>query len=295
VDVKPCGVAFCSSPTGARLCRTHKDQLRDVLRDLAGRGDGGGLALPIEVELTVTRQARTGGAVTGSRGGGEQERPLMFVERAADVLRDLREVVYRWSAEVVTANPHLRLRPADAGRGADVAETAGAVLNVLGLLSALDEAPRALRELSAVAREAERVIDRRGDRVYLGICSATCEDGECQEELYALEDADEITCRGCGNRWGVWERREWLRAALEETEASARDIAAGAGEIAGVVLNTKTIRAWAAKGLIETVGHDDEGIPLHRVGEVLEYAEGVEERKRNRGFLRGLAQTAESA
>jgi hypothetical protein len=290
MELSICGVAGCASPTGNRICRTHRDALRKVLAELR--------TLPLEVELTMTRQSRTGGAQVGSIGDFGRERPMPFDGFSSDVLGELRAVLGCWSGEVTAAHPHLR-RTGELRTAASVAETAGKLLNVLGLFAGLPEAPRGLRELSAVADRARAVIDRRGDRVYLGICSAETADGECPEDLYALVERHQVTCRSCGATWGVSERRDWLRRALQDAEATAKDIAAGAGEISGVVLNVKTIRSWAAKELVETVGYTEEGVALHKVGEVLEYAEGVDERKRMRGFLRKIetdvAQIAESA
>src|SRR3954470_7008113 len=77
--ISGCGV--CTAPTGdgACLCRTHTDDLRNRLTGVPGRLIGVA-ELVAELDITVTRQART---AQQSEGGRSTERPLAWNENAS--------------------------------------------------------------------------------------------------------------------------------------------------------------------------------------------------------------------
>lgn len=144
-------------------------------------------------------------------------------------------------------------------------------------LEAQTWAPVILDELVDVERRLRRMVDRPADRWYAGRCSETnAETGAtCQAELYARTDRGEIACPGCGARWDVSERRDFL---LEEAKAYL----VTATEAAGALLawtdydgsETKLvdrIRKWRTTGQLAT--HEQatvNGRPRHlyRLGEI---------------------------
>lgn len=75
-------------------------------------------------------------------------------------------------------------------------------------------APVMLDEFLDLEQRLVRFVDVKPNRWYAGKCSATTRVGEadvcCTAELYADADSGAITCRACGTRHDVSERREFL-------------------------------------------------------------------------------------
>jgi hypothetical protein len=95
-----------------------------------------------------------------------------------------------------------------------------------------DQARAVLRDLLDAARRVEQAIDRRDPEVYAGPCDApeyviehpdgTVEPGSsliCGTDLYARFGDTHVTCRSCGYRYDVAERKAWLLDQVREVWA----------------------------------------------------------------------------
>lgn len=125
-----------------------------------------------------------------------------------------------------------------------------------------------------------------------GTCAAV---EPCDGDVYGRRGAQTGTCRTCGAQVEQADRRAWLDGEVRGWAFRASEIAAAYG------LKANTIRVWAARGHIEPFGHDREGRPLFRVGEVLDRAAAdaarreTERAKRERRAAERAAESEDAA
>lgn len=124
-------------------------------------------------------------------------------------------------------------------------------------------------ELSAAAATLVRCVDRPPNTAYAGPCWEKLDDGRCDFELYALEDAATAECGGCGATHVLADRRKWLRGEAQDALAIAAMLAAGLSSL-DMPVTSSMIRNYAARGRIVAHGHDPVGRPLYRVGDVVD-------------------------
>src|SRR5690606_2984507 len=91
-------------------------------------------------------------------------------------------------------------------------------------------------------------------------------DGPGRAHLHARIDAEQTTCRECGARHDVAERRAWLAETVRGYSYTASEIEQAYGIKAG------TIRQWAHRGRIVATGTTAEGWPVYPLGAVLDLA-----------------------
>lgn len=126
----------------------------------------------------------------------------------------------------------------------------------------------------------------------IGTCAAI---EPCDGDVYGRRGAQTGTCRTCGAQVEQADRRAWLDGEVRGWAFRASEIAAAYG------LKANTIRVWAARGHIEPFGHDREGRPLFRVGEVLDRAAAdaarreTERAKRERRAAERAAESEDAA
>lgn len=148
------------------------------------------------------------------------------------------------------------------------------------------EVGEALADVAAAARVVAGIARGPSEMKYLGPCGAefdiaTLDQPDrvltCDGDVYGRAGAEKGACRTCGAEVKQAERRAWLDDVVREHVFTARDIADAHG------LNVKTIRTWAERGQLAEHGHDRDGRPLYRVGEVLDLAaESAARRESNR-------------
>lgn len=107
------------------------------------------------------------------------------------------------------------------------------------------EAAEAYRDIAAARRVIHGIAAGPSERRWLGQCGQPDEHGqECAADLYGRVGATTATCRACGARHDVDERRAWLDSVAREHAYTPREIEAAYGIRAG------TIRVWAHRRLI---------------------------------------------
>lgn len=282
-DAAACGV--CSAPTGdaARLCRTHTDDLHTMLA-------GGKVktveympvsALVVELDVTVTRQART---TNGQDGGRSNERPLMWNENASARAFELNATLNAWALDTSKVREDTR----DQLRAVPHHDTTGVaewLVRNLGTLRQHPEAGTAFDEIGNALREAHYAIDRTQDPVPFGQCGAVNGDHACTEVLYGQLDRPVIRCRACGSPHHIAERLEWMLDHVRGMLATLPELVA-ITRWSGKPANHDSLRLMARRTRFEQVGRNQEGEPTYRVADVLK---AIEERGKHRKPLSGAA------
>jgi hypothetical protein len=171
------------------------------------------------------------------------------------------------------------------------------------------EAAEVLADIDAARRILVGLIDGPAPGRYLGPCGAhvdvigECDDPDCEladqehavdtatcpGDVYAREGSDHGTCRTCGARFNVAERRAWLDETVAGYTFRASQIADAYGIPPG------TIASWVSRGQLLPHGHDERGRALYNLGEVLELARGAALRRHLRHVQRERRHAGEAA
>lgn len=240
-----CPVEGCDRPRRGdeNVCGACSGQLARALGDIP--------ALTRELDTTLSRQASSTG---GSRSA---ETPLPYDPRASEVGYVLRNTLVEW-VRAVSAQTHSNyIWPRET-----TTSLARWLLARHKDLCAHPSAAEAVDEIGAAVRAAERIIDRPAERWFAGPC-------DCDARLYAAPGAPTVTCRDCGSRYDVAERRAWLMDACEDQLAYGALIAQALTSL-GQPVTPERIRKWAERGRIVAHGTDLRGRPQYRVGDIID-------------------------
>lgn len=268
----PC-TARCGRPAeGYFLCRWCAD---DLARHL-----GNVRHLVSELDITVTRQARFSDGVAVTTSGPA---PLPFDPHASDALDILHNTLTTWARDVADRLGHA-LDPADSS-----ASVAGWLRVRRETLRAHPAAGELADEITHAVVHAWQAVDRSPGRVYIGPCGAEADTGPCPLDLYGRADPDRpgrldprqsvVRCQ-CGAQWDASQRRAWLLDRLNESLATAKEIASAVGMVGDRPVNEKTIRTWHHNGRLPERGRNSHGVPLHRIGDVVRVAATAATRRR---------------
>lgn len=144
------------------------------------------------------------------------------------------------------------------------------------------------QEIHDLVEQVRRVVDRRPDRQYLGVCSEPIrteavldEHGQelpevlvierCDADLYAIDGRPTVDCRACGARHHVEHRRKVLLDAVDDQLGTASEIARALAAYADVELKVERVRKWYSRGQIaQYPPRDGDRWPRYRVGDVRE-------------------------
>lgn len=200
----PCAGPSCARPCheGTYLCDGCADTLADTLTEMP--------ELLADLELTATRQARTGEAghhLTGHEYG------LPFHLDAAALL-DTVENMLTAIASAVMAGEY-GARP----EGYRPASLCVWLSTRLAYLRGQREAGDWAASVARFKHEMTRMVDSRPERVYCGPCGAPVEDPgdpsrtmSCPADLYAQRHRARIVCQACRAQHDMAERQAWLDA-----------------------------------------------------------------------------------
>ena len=256
----------CGKPTrdDAYVCDTCADRLSIALGEIPWLDD--------ELETTITRQK--GATYDGSPSRGA-ETPSPVHWGASEARGHLRAVLVSWvrfCAEegIRNASPHQGV-PDD-----DLPAISRWLMWRVDGLTFHDIGPEAVDEITDAVAKCHRIVDRRPDRQYLGICSAENEEtGEpCTAELYARAGARVVSCPACEVEWDIDTRRKVLLDRAEDVLATAAEISRAVSWLGAAPLTSDRVRQWAARERITVRGHDRQGRPLYRVGDAIDLLSG---------------------
>lgn len=233
------------------------------MKDVVDRRPG----LCEELDVTLARLDKIG-STPGMRVTGEGERAFPFSPPASLVRGTLDNTISTWARDVAETYPHLTLT------SSSTPEAAAWMANVAGLLAEHPAANEMYDQITYAVDQVKATIDRFAEKIRLGPCGAVYEGIVCEEDLYGSKDKDTVRCKTCGSEHDAAARWESIRASVRESLATAAEIAGAAVTIYGQKLNVKTIRTWANRCRIETHGTNGDREPLHKVGEVLDFAHG---------------------
>lgn len=235
-------------PIPGRLDPLMRRGLMAVLAKVPGRLE--------DLDVTITRTDQLAAEHVGS--SGHHERVVPFHQGASDARvrleRELRRYAARVGIVVHRTPPH------------DPAGKAGFLRRWLpgipGDAPSIDGIyPAIVGAFDAATRE----VDRRPERVYVGVCG-----DECPTALYALRgDVDGwVECRTCGREVSVTERRESMLGMAQSVTGTAAELARVLPWFAGRAVEAKTISKWAERGKLPS--HVDAlGRTVFRIGDVL--------------------------
>ncbi len=245
----------------ARICPDCVQELKQLLGSVP--------ELLRDLDVALSRQSRIG-TPSGRKG---HERPLPYDPAASEATAVLlAHTITRWALDVWR---HARMIPGQ-GWGA----TRPPDNPVVYLVAVLDRirtrryAATMLDEIRAAVTNAREVIDLSKDYLEAGTCPT------CSARLLARPGDVQITCRRCGARWGVQERRSVMLADAEGRWLTATQcerlvdvfLRHGTTDRIRKRVPAGSVRGWASKGLIEPRGLNEQGSPLYRLGDVLDRA-----------------------
>lgn len=266
--------------TGVRSGKpVEVDEIRpgDFARRMSSRFDhNGGLAH--DLDATLDRQARIGAGC----GRSSSETALVWHERAGELRMKMCSTLVRYARIVAAA------RSVDLPFDAEPLTVASWLILHGSWLRYQLVGAAAVWEIHQVVTETMQVIDRAADRWYAGPCTAEPDDepdGYCGEDLYAKPDSPTVTCRRCGQRYDMAERRRWLTSAAEDQLAHAELIGRAASSF-GVDVTPAAIRGYAHRGRIVAHGHDVLLRPLYRIGDVIRVATEIAAERERRAAKR---------
>lgn len=292
---RPCLVCERPMPTGdVRLaCGGCWNRLE---RDLAQMP-----ALLDELDATLARQ----GVSSTRYGGRSADKPLPLDLGASARLTELHVELASWIR--IALDEH----PPTSERGVPDASTRGLARQLLGLHGWLQTYPDGHLAITRVGRLVARAIasmDRRGGLQYAGVCSArpvgcpgpgrcscACHDGHlaacdapggcgltegppCPEELYLREGASVLRCPTCGTEHDAEARRAYLLGVAEDVLVTTTEACRAVSVYGSGNLSESTVRSWRMRHRLLERGHDADGRPLFRLGDITDLALGRDAR-----------------
>ncbi|QIK83098.1 hypothetical protein [Sanguibacter sp. HDW7] len=193
-----------------------------------------------------------------------EEAPVPFNDRAGSAARTLRSALLAIATTLAAATGRLGPVPTDVGLARYLAQA-------VPTLRARHDGPTLVAQLSAALDDADRSCDRPADRVPLGRCRQSLEDGRtCDATVYAARGQDVARC-ACGAEHDVRARRAALLGRAEHLDLPATQLARAIDGL-GVEVTPKQIDNWVQRGRLTPAGMTSTrpARRTYRVGDVLD-------------------------
>lgn len=223
--------------------------LREIYKQLTSLA-----VLVVQLQVTVTRQAKTG---VQQPGGGNGEKPLMFDDNASEIAHAVQVYADYWflrsggpRGDLSTFQRVLWLREKRAQLAQD---------------QLIGECVHQLENLLSLAWDA---VDHKPVRIYLGRC-------ECGWEMFEYADAGVYECR-CGKRHMVDTRRHENLRNAQILMVTAEQAILYLGDVFGIRIKITRIRNWGSRGQVHRVRDPVSGDYMYRLGEILEMLRGTQ-------------------
>lgn len=220
-------------------------------------------AIVVELDVTLSRQAKIGDASKSGTGWARERLPLD--DGAIDPRWVLSNVLTTWARDVTDDT----WRPAG-----EVDQAAAAARLLLTHVPGIRKHPAVVElvdEITDAIHLARRTVDRPRDRKFFGKCYAKQpgDNGQqitCLEEIWAHPHAQEVTCKVCGTEWKIDERREWLLDQAADLICTVREASSYLGEVGGIRVTQASIKGYVHRKRLSYRS----GTTMIRLGDLLE-------------------------
>ncbi|MFJ1764023.1 hypothetical protein ACIOD2_27160 [Amycolatopsis sp. NPDC088138] len=268
-----CTVDGCIRPAEDFVCRTHQDELRVALRDLAD---------DLLTELNVTRWRLSRSTANTGTVSRSATSALMFHATASSLADTAANSLRAWAREVHADQPELR----HPGSAATPRELAGWLSLFVGRISVMPDGGQLADEVIWLAKEVRKVIDTQPMNRFLGICSTLNDDREpCEADLYAPPDKAFVQCRECGSLHDVEERRRILLNAVGSQKGTVTELARALPDLLGRPISVESVKTWVRKGQLIPAGRNERGHSLFLVDDLVALVITKQTRRRGKVTL----------
>lgn len=279
----------CGRPAGSSaICESCSHALQVALGDISSHW--------VDLDTVKARQTRYGGS--GGGRGGEKPLPVdaRFLGWDADGSR-LQEAVKNtmgtWARLVMEERPIITgpthdaclhvtcsvLRRSRPPRD-DVASVCRYLLGHADWIRTQHWAPEILDELTDMAGQLRRMVDRPADKLFVGYCT------ECDQPLHAKIGALMVKCQACEKDFGVEASRAGMWAEAQDCIATASEIARAISWLGHESVSAERIRKWVERGRLERKGWLNvrgRDLPTYRIGDVAALVEAASRTQKEAG------------
>lgn len=255
--IRPCATPGCGDtvPESAVVCSGCVRRCKDALDQIP--------ALWGELRATYARLDAVG--PSGARGGSST--PLPWKPHGREALEVLRDVTTEWARTLVQSGGPWP----ETGRDANPARYLAAHVHAL---TRHPHAGQAVDEITDAVRFAWRTVDRPPDTLLVGICEAATADGPaCRKRLYASPGDVVAECPGCGTRHYIEHRRRVMLDAAEDLHVTQTVALGWVRLLTDRAIPPATFRSWLNRRRLAPAGHDLDGRPVYRFGDVRHLAD----------------------
>lgn len=134
-------------------------------------------------------------------------------------------------------------------------------------LARIPDAGMYLYEFRRLKSKTLAIIDRPDEAKPVGNCLSPL----CGVELYATDEATQVTCSICGSTWQTTDIRiDLLKRSINSSKCFTAGECARLLQSCGYKISRKTITSWKTRGLITPSDTDEAGKPLYLLASVVE-------------------------
>jgi hypothetical protein len=126
-------------------------------------------------------------------------------------------------------------------------------------------APEILDEVTNVAEQLRRMVDRPADKLFVGYCTS------CDESLHARIGADNVDCRVCGATYSVAASRDSMWIEAQDKLATVAEISRAISWLGQKPITADRIYKWVERKRLQQRGHvmyRGREVPTYRLGDV---------------------------
>lgn len=290
------GCVVCGAATERFLCGSERAGTGCIGNLLRLLGDTA--ALVADLDTSLSRQDKLGGASIGYVSNGGDEQPLPLNMGAMDAGVRLRDILYSWARCLWEENSGYHLHcsacgveqalhaegPSLVGRTwyeavpkldvePGIVPLSRWLMRHAGWIALHPAADEIVDEIGECIRLAQRAVDTAPGKVYIGTCSTVVEqwwgDDErpegpplmCGQELYAREGDWEKRCPVCSTIHDVRERQDVLSMAVEHQYVTM-GVLVGLVTDRGLKVTTPIVRSLKSRrrvGAFVAIEHGDPG------------------------------------
>jgi hypothetical protein len=175
--------------------------------------------------------------------------------RAYDTGRTLNVILTGWARAIGHREPH-------------AVKAANVLLTQIREVRGQDWAPVLKEELRGALNDCRRAMDRKGPRVFAGICPTSMDGQDCNTPVYTPQGKTDARCQTCGATWDLTEwRGRAIKAAGHHTGTAVEISRILSDPVTMVMFPQNKISVWVNRKVLAPIGHRD-GKPVYQVRKV---------------------------